>query len=120
MFDGITIDSCTGIETIGFRDELAKRDVVTALGAIRERAATDSLRLLDLRALTFELSQQAISSLAAPARALDRPGARVALLVDSDLNYAFCRQHLAYRASDIVPVEVFRNEAEARAWLVGP
>ena len=47
-------------------------------------------------------------------------GSRVAILVKRELDYGIARMFTAFADQMDVSYQVFRNEAEAHAWLAGP
>jgi len=74
-------------------------------------------RLWDFRDARFNFSQHEIIDIATYAATADNRPARVALLVSGDLSFGVSRIYEAFRHNNLTRINVFRNEAEAIAWL---
>lgn len=116
-------DPDTGILTLRFRGPLTAALALEAL----DRYSTESggfavrLRLWDLRDVEIRMSTAEIQSVGRLSQERDRQGGtsgRLALVVGGDLAYGLSRMHQVFRESDAIAQRIFRDEAEARAWLL--
>lgn len=74
-------------------------------------------RLWDLRGCKLRLTPEELKHFANMAAEYDHAPARVAVLIDGDLEFGMMRIHGAYRESEFTALHVCRDEAEALAWL---
>ena len=112
-----------GVVTIAVEGRGAGRDLLRRITpALEESAATGDRRvLLDLRgAQVSELPPSDMHGFeidAARREAMRGAGARAAVLVSSDLLFGIARMFQTIRAESPVAYGVFRDPAEAAAWL---
>lgn len=86
---------------------------------IQESENFDSeLELWDFRACTFAFSSEQMQGLAALAKSKQRYPVRTALVADQDLSYGMSRVYSAYRRHTGNETNVFREEDDARSWLL--
>jgi len=74
-------------------------------------------RLWDFRDADFNFSQHEIIDIAAYASVADDRPSRVAMLVSEDLAFGVSRIYEAFRHNNLTRINVFRDKAEAIAWL---
>ena len=74
-------------------------------------------RLWDFREAAFNFSQHEIIDIAAYASLADEQPSRVAMLVSEDLSFGVSRIYEAFRYNDLTRINVFRDKAQAIAWL---
>jgi len=74
-------------------------------------------RLWDFSDSRFNFSQNEILDIASYASFSDDRPSRVAILVSEDLSFGVSRIYEAFRHSDLTKINVFRDKAEAIAWL---
>ncbi len=76
-------------------------------------------RLIDLRGATSHLTKEETAQLADLVKSSPRAVSKTrrALLVGSDLSFGMYRMFESFAAGGAVDYRVFRDEAEARAWL---
>lgn len=74
-------------------------------------------RLWDFREASFDFSQHEIIDIAHYASAADDRPSRVAMLVSEDLSFGVSRIYEAFRHTNLTRINVYRDEAEAIAWL---
>lgn len=115
-----------GVVTIAVEGRGAGRDLLKRITpALEESAATGDRRLLlDLRAAQVtELPPADMHSFEIDVvrrEAMRGAGARAAVLASSDLLFGVARMFQSIRAESPVAYGVFRDPAEAAAWLAAP
>ncbi len=93
-------------------------DIKLILDKTRDSSGySHNTRLWDFRDASFDFSQHEIVDIAAYASAADDRPSRVAMLVNEDLSFGVSRIYEAFRHSNLTQINVFRDEAEAMAWL---
>ena len=75
-------------------------------------------RFFDLRKCLFFLSTDELEALADKSKRLGQEYSKVAILVDSDLSFGLSRVYEVFRADKNVESVVFRDKAEAMAWIM--
>lgn len=92
------------------------------MGGLRQVLKDDGFvvprRLWDLRGCQLFLTNDEIREIGEVAQAHDTSWGRTAVLVDRDVDFGQARVFHAYRESENNPVQVFRSEEEALAWLL--
>lgn len=114
-------DPDSGILTVRFSGALTATLARKALDHYSTEASGYGarLRLWDLRRVEIRISAAEIQSVARLSRERDRdPSGRLALLVSDDLAYGLGRLHQAFRESERTAQRIFRDEFEARRWLL--
>ena len=75
-------------------------------------------RLWDLRGCRLRITPEDLRQLAQMAVDYDDAPARVAVLVDTDLEFGLMRIHGVYRESKFTSLHICRDQEEALAWLL--
>lgn len=83
-----------------------------------DRRFLHSRRLLDLRGCRLLLTPEELRAFAKMAIEYDHEPARVAVLIDSDIEFGLMRLHSVYRESKFTRLHICRDEAEAMSWLL--
>jgi hypothetical protein len=110
QIDGLIRIKCSGTATL--------QDALEGMRAISPEGTFEAdLRLWDFRGCDITLSSDELREVGEVGQTLDRRTSRVAVLVDSDLNFGLMRVHEVHRESERTGFRVFRDEAEALAWL---
>lgn len=108
-----------GILHISIQGDPTVSHIKQALDQTRGETGYSNLsRLWDFRKSSFNFTADELEEIASHASSADLDPARVAMLVSHDLSYGVSRIYEAYRKSAVTDVKVFRDEAEARKWLL--
>jgi hypothetical protein len=86
--------------------------------------ALDTLENSELRMYVMQQAEMLLSTAdvrvgAEVARALTNQPRRIAVVAPGEISYGISRIFKVYRESEDTQFEVFREEAEAKAWLLG-
>lgn len=76
-----------------------------------------SSRLWDFRESNFSFSQNEVLDIASYASEADSQSSKVAILVKEDLSFGVSRIYEVFRQTNLTEINVFRDKAEAVAWL---
>lgn len=113
------IETSQDLTSVTFLSEPSLADLREALRDVHAQPS-GRLRLWDYSGTRVSMNGEEARALAAFARTLDRPPTRVAILVATDVEYGIARMHLAWRDEQGMESRVFRDRAEALAWLATP
>lgn len=116
----LTLDQDTGLARISFSVRARYEQVEKALSAVVEDGDfIADRRLWDFRESGLSLTNAELQRIGAIAQAYSSDGrGRTAVLVSRDVDYGQARVFHVYRETPGNPVRVFRDEAEALAWLM--
>ena len=76
-----------------------------------------SLRLWNFNKGGLNFTSTQIQELADYAKTKFSPPSRVAIVANEDLAFGLSRMYEAFRAQEMVDIEIFRNEQDAQIWL---
>ena len=112
------ISEMQGILVVSIKGEPNVDGIKLILDQIRNSSGyLHSVRLWDFQDSSFTFSQNEVLELASYASAADKQPAKVAMLVNEDLSFGVSRVYEVFRNTDLTETNVFRDKAEAVAWL---
>ena len=116
MSKKLLVEEMDGITTIRFTRKLTLEETLEMMDEMVQQGTTNR-RLWDV-GKHFNLSAEDIRKIAEHGKKIWPDPARVAYVTDGDLTFGLVRMLEAFRAQDNYRTKVFRDEAEAREWLL--
>ena len=111
-----SIDIIDEVTTIRFAEEPDILDIQNSIDDVAE-LKQKALRLWNFSNGGLNLTSTQIQELADYAKSKFSPPSRVAIVATEDLAFGLSRMYEAFRAQDMVDIEIFRNEQDAHNWL---
>ena len=111
-----SIDIIDEVTIIRFGEEpdmIDIRNSIDDVAALKQKA----LRLWNFSKGSLNLTSTQIQELADYAKTKFSPPSRVAIVATEDLAFGLSRMYEAFRAQEMVDIEIFRNEQDAHNWL---